>query len=65
MTIDDLAREAEIVKGIVYLHFSSKEEIARSHIDRIVERLKEPLLEIVQSDRPSSRIDLQQRVCCQ
>ena len=40
MTIDDLAREVGIGKGSIYLHFSSKEEIALSHIDRIVERLK-------------------------
>ena len=40
MTIDDLAREVRIGKGSVYLHFSSKEDIALSHIDRIIERLK-------------------------
>lgn len=40
MTIDDLAKEVGIAKGSVYLHFSSKEEIALSHIDRIIERLK-------------------------
>lgn len=43
MTIDDLAREVGIGKGSVYLHFTSKEEIVLSHIDRIVERLKEKL----------------------
>ncbi len=43
MTIDDLAREVGIGKGSVYLHFSSKEEIALSHIDRIIEKLKENL----------------------
>lgn len=43
MTIDDLAREVGIGKGSVYLHFSSKEEIALSHIDRIVERVKDRL----------------------
>src|ERR1051325_1150736 len=43
MTIDDLAQEVGIGKGSVYLHFSSKEEIALSHIDRIVERLKAKL----------------------
>jgi len=43
MTIDDLAREVGIGKGSVYLHFPSKEEIALSHIDRLVERLKERL----------------------
>lgn len=43
MTIDDLAREVGIGKGSVYLHFSSKEDIALSHIDRIVERIKSRL----------------------
>jgi AcrR family transcriptional regulator len=40
MTIDDLAQAVGIGKGSIYLHFSSKEEIALSHVDRIVERLK-------------------------
>src|SRR4051794_18584022 len=43
MTIDDLAHEVGIGKGSIYLHFTSKEEIALSHIDRIIERLKERL----------------------
>ncbi|MBK8464455.1 MAG: TetR/AcrR family transcriptional regulator [Chloracidobacterium sp.] len=43
MTIDDLASEVGIGKGSIYLHFSSKEEIALTHIDRIIERLKENL----------------------
>src|SRR4051794_8619967 len=43
MTIDDLAQEVKIGKGSVYLHFSSKEDIALSHIDRIIERLKAKL----------------------
>lgn len=43
MTIDDLAREVGIGKGSVYLHFDSKQEIALSHIDRIIERLKSSL----------------------
>ena len=46
MTIDDLAAEVGIGKGSVYLHFSSKEEIVLSHIDRIIERLKSRLDEI-------------------
>ena len=46
MTIDDLAQEVGIGKGSVYLHFSSKEEIVLSHIDRIIERLKERLVTI-------------------
>lgn len=40
MTIDDLANAVGIGKGSIYLHFSSKEEIALTHVDRIVERLK-------------------------
>ena len=40
MTIDDLAKEVGIGKGSVYLHFDSKQEIALSHIDRIIDRLK-------------------------
>jgi AcrR family transcriptional regulator len=40
MTIDDLAAEVGIGKGSVYLHFASKQEIALSHIDRIILRLK-------------------------
>lgn len=43
MTIDDLASEVGIGKGSVYLHFSSKEEIALSHIDGIIEKLKSNL----------------------
>jgi len=49
MTIDDLAKEVGIGKGSVYLHFESKEEIALSHIDRIVERLKSTLYTTAQS----------------
>jgi AcrR family transcriptional regulator len=52
MTIDDLAREVGIGKGSVYLHFPSKEEIALSHIDRLVERLKERMRSIASSDAP-------------
>lgn len=50
MTIDDLAREVGIGKGSVYLHFTSKEEIALSHVDRIVERLKDQLKVIVEKE---------------
>lgn len=49
MTIDDLAREVGIGKGSVYLHFESKEEIALSHIDRIIDRIKVRLNEIADS----------------
>ena len=57
MTIDDLAREVGIGKGSVYLHFESKEEIALSHVDRIVERVKSRLHDIAGSKgSPESRI---------
>ena len=50
MTVEDIALEAGIGKGTIYLHFTSKEEVVLSHIDRIVERLKERLREIAQSN---------------
>jgi len=53
MTIDDLAQEVGIGKGSVYLHFSSKEEIALSHIDRIIERLKKNLASIAEKPIPA------------
>lgn len=43
MKIEDLAREAGIGKGSVYLHFSSKEEIALAHIDGIISDLREEM----------------------
>lgn len=52
MTIDDLAREVGIGKGSIYLHFPSKEEIALSHIDRLIERLKERLKIVAAREMP-------------
>ncbi|MCM3904184.1 MAG: TetR/AcrR family transcriptional regulator [Pyrinomonadaceae bacterium] len=43
MTVEDIAREVGVGKGTIYLHFSSKEEVVLSHVDRIVDRLKERL----------------------
>ena len=50
MTIEDIAREVGIGKGTIYLYFTSKEEVVLSHIDRIVERLKERLWAVARSD---------------
>ncbi|HVQ38524.1 MAG TPA: TetR/AcrR family transcriptional regulator [Pyrinomonadaceae bacterium] len=49
MTVEDIAREVGVGKGTVYLHFTSKEEIVLSHIDRIVDRLKQRLWTIARS----------------
>ncbi len=48
MTIDDVAREAGIGKGTVYLHFRSKEELVLSHIDGIIDRLLSRFTEIAE-----------------
>ena len=55
MTIDDLAKEVGIGKGSVYLHFTSKEEIVLSHVDRIIEQLKGKLSAISHSDEKPER----------
>lgn len=49
MTVEDIAVETGIGKGTIYLHFNSKEEVVLSHIDRIVDRLKDRLREIGRS----------------
>jgi AcrR family transcriptional regulator len=58
MTIDDLAKEVGIGKGSVYLHFTSKEEIVLSHIDRIIEQLKGKLSAIARrsEEKPEDRL---------
>jgi AcrR family transcriptional regulator len=43
MTMDDIAREAGVGRRTLYLHFTGKEEIALSSIDRVVERLLDVL----------------------
>ena len=54
MTVEDIAHEAGIGKGTIYLHFTSKEEVVLSHVDRIVDRLKERLLQIGSSEAPAA-----------
>lgn len=50
MTVEDIAREVGVGKGTIYLHFSSKEEVVLSHVDRIVERMKVRLWEVVRGE---------------
>ena len=54
MTVEDIAVEAGIGKGTIYLHFNSKEQVVLSHIDRIVERLKDRLVDIGSSNQSAA-----------
>jgi AcrR family transcriptional regulator len=54
MTVEDIAVEAGIGKGTIYLHFNSKEEVVLSHIDRIVDRLQNRLQEIGHSNETAA-----------
>jgi len=54
MTVEDIAVEAGIGKGTIYLHFSSKEELVLSHVDRLVDRLKDRLRKIANSQEPAA-----------
>ena len=57
MTIDDVAREVGIGKGTIYLHFKSKEDVALSRIDRVIERLKTELKKVASTDEePAVRL---------
>jgi AcrR family transcriptional regulator len=59
MTVEDIAREVGVGKGTIYLHFSSKEEVVLSHVDRIVDRLKQQLWLIARSEGSAgSRLQL-------
>lgn len=56
-TVEDIAREAGIGKGTVYLHFVSKEEVALSAIDRVNTSLQERLRRIAQEPAsPAGRL---------
>ena len=49
MTIDDVAAEAGVGKGTIYLYFESKEELVLSHVDRIVDRVVARMGEVAAS----------------
>lgn len=53
-TIDDVAREADIGKGTVYLHFASKEAIVLSLVDRAVREVLDELRTIAADDASAS-----------
>jgi AcrR family transcriptional regulator len=55
MTVDDLAREARIGKGTVYLHFDSKEEVALAVVNLWSERVFARLRLIAAEARPPAR----------
>lgn len=52
-TVDDLAAEAGIGKGTVYLYFTSKEHVALSCIDRLHERLLATMGCIAKESKPA------------
>ena len=52
MTVDDLAAEAGIGKGTVYLSFPSKEEVVLGTVDRIVDAVCEEMARIAASNAP-------------
>src|SRR4051794_13779343 len=52
MTVDDLAQEAGIGKGTVYLYFSSKEAVALQCADRLTMRVQEDLREAAHCATP-------------
>src|SRR5258708_13912156 len=52
-SIDDIAREAEIAKGTVYLSFKSKEEIFRALAETLVERVDSNVADAPALDGPT------------
>jgi len=55
MTVDDLAREAGIGKGTVYLSFDSKEEVALAVVNRWSERVFGRLRVLAAEPRPAAQ----------
>lgn len=54
MTIEDVAKEAGIGKGSIYLHFASKEDLALSSIDRLIQRLLDRLRDLADAGGPAA-----------
>ncbi|MFZ2491087.1 MAG: helix-turn-helix domain-containing protein, partial [Thermoanaerobaculia bacterium] len=54
MTVDDIAAEAGIGKGTVYLSFPSKEEVVLSTVDRIVDRVCAEMERMASRDQDSA-----------
>jgi len=52
-TVQEIAEEARIGKGTVYLHFESKESVALSTIDRLIQRVVDRLEEITAGEEPA------------
>ena len=53
MTMDEVAAEAAIGKGTIYIYFRSKQEVALGTLDRMVDRLKERLRRIATGPEPA------------
>ena len=52
-TVEEIAREAGIGKGTIYLHFDSKKEVALATVDRLIRRVVGRLEEIAAAERPA------------
>jgi len=55
MTVEDIAHEAGIGKGTMYLHFPSKLEAALSWFDRSNQKLQARMRKVAESDAPPAR----------
>ena len=53
-TVEDIAREAHLSRGTLYLHFRGKEGIALAWTERFYARLRKELTAIAESDDPAS-----------
>ena len=51
-TVQEIAEEAGIGKGSIYLHFESKRAVALATIDRLIQRVVDRLREIAAGDEP-------------